>query len=97
MEKCIKDYQNFIENVKPQDDYKPIFAFWFNKNDELFALSKDNYLFLAYKPTYVVTPKSFDNFDFDNPNNIGVLPKEIKRQEEYIKIILSLLKEVCQL
>lgn len=81
---ALKTIKTLLKNVKPQDDYKPIFAFWFNKNDELFALSKDNRLFLAYKPTYVVTPKSFDNFDFDNPNNIGVLPKELKRQEEYI-------------
>lgn len=82
---ALKTIKTLLKNVKPQDDYKPIFAFWFNKNDELFALSKDNHLFLAYKPTYVVTPKSFDNFDFDNPNNIGVLPKEIKRQEESIR------------
>lgn len=82
---ALKTIKTLLKNVKPQDDYKPIFAFWFNKNDELFALSKDNYLFLAYKPTYVVTLKSFDNFDFDNPNNIGVLPKEIKRQEESIR------------
>lgn len=82
---ALKTIKTLLKNVKPQDDYKPIFAFWFNKNDELFALSKDNHLFLAYKPTYVVTPKSFDNFDFDNSNNIGVLPKEIKRQEESIR------------
>lgn len=82
---ALKTIKTLLKNVKPQDDYKPIFAFWFNKNDELFALSKDNHLFLAYTPTYVVTPKSFDNFDFDNPNNIGVLPKEIKRQEKTIR------------
>lgn len=82
---ALKTIKTLLKNVKPQDDYKPIFAFWFNKNDELFALSKDNHLFLAYRPTYVVTPKSFDNFDFDNPNDLGVLPKEIKRQEETIR------------
>lgn len=43
---ALKTIKTLLKNVKPQDDYKPIFAFWFNKNDELFALSKDNHLFL---------------------------------------------------